>query len=276
VRSNAVQNAEPETGADQDRYLVASVSSASRLLAALAGRSRGGATLTELADELGLAKSTAHGLLFTLCREGLVRRDERTRRFALGAALVGLGHSASMTLHSAALAAERASQLAREHALTVGVAQITDAGDAQIVERAYPPDTIYVGVPIGSRYGPFDGAIGKCLLALLPDEIARQRLESHPLPRHTPHSIVSADAMASELGQVRSRGWASSMRELRDHNAVAAPVLTGPDRAELILFAVGFPSRLGDADVEQIGVTLRDTAAAIAAECGYQQAREER
>jgi DNA-binding IclR family transcriptional regulator len=276
VRSNAVQNAEPGADGAEDRYLVASVSSASRLLAALAGRPRGGATLTELANELGLAKSTAHGLLFTLCREGLVRRDERTRRFGLGAALVGLGHSASMTLHGAALASERASQLAREHALTVGVAQITDAGDAQIVERAYPPDTIYVGVPIGSRYGPFDGAIGKCLLALLPDETARQHLENHPLPRHTPQSIVSADAMASELEQVRSRGWASSMRELRDHNAVAAPLLTGLGPAELILFAVGFPSQLGDADVERVGGSLRDAAAAIARECGYQQAEEGR
>jgi len=253
---------------------VASVSSASQLLTALAGRSRAGATLTELADELGLPKSTAHSLLFTLCREGLVRRDERTRRFGLGAALVGLGHSASMTLQGAALASERASQLARDHGLTVGVAQITDAGEAQIVDRAYPPDSIYVGVPIGSRYGPFDGAIGKCLLALLPADIARERLEGHPLPRHTPQSIVTADAMEREVERVRSRGWASSLRELRDHNAVAAPVLLGPDRAELILFAVGFPGQLGDDDVERIGVGLSETAAAIAVECGYGPTKE--
>ena len=74
---------------------VPAVATAYRILDALAEMRPQGGTLTELTNALCLSKSTMHGQLATLCACGLVERDEVTRRFRLGHALIQLGQAAS-------------------------------------------------------------------------------------------------------------------------------------------------------------------------------------
>ncbi|WP_207477886.1 AMP-binding protein [Arenibaculum pallidiluteum] len=61
------------------------------LLRAVAARAPDGARLVELMAAAGLSKPTAHRLLTALAREGLVRQDERSRRYHLGPELAALG-----------------------------------------------------------------------------------------------------------------------------------------------------------------------------------------
>lgn len=66
---------------------VQSVERASRLLKLLA-TTPGYVRLADLAESAGLAKSTTHGLLQTLVREGLVEHDPASRHYRLGNGLV--------------------------------------------------------------------------------------------------------------------------------------------------------------------------------------------
>ena len=70
--------------------MIQSVARAARLLKALGGDTpRLG--VTELAERVGLAKGTVHGLLRTLEDEGLVEQDAETGKYQLGMALFRLG-----------------------------------------------------------------------------------------------------------------------------------------------------------------------------------------
>jgi IclR family acetate operon transcriptional repressor len=246
-----------------ERTLVPSVNAACRLLAALADSERAGETLSELARELDLSKSSAHNILKTLQAWGYVQRETDSRRFRLGAALVELGRAASSQLHATSLVRERLPVLAGEHGLTFAVAQVTGYGDAQVIDRSYPESNVHVGLTIGGRYGHFDGAIGKCLLAALDPDAAAEAVRSATIPRHTDRTIVDPDELLADIDAVRRRGWAASAGELKENRAVAAPLHNADGAAELILFAVGFPGQLDDSEIPSVGAVLRETARAI-------------
>ena len=262
---NSVQPSEQigNGAAHAPRGAVPSVDAACRILGALAQSDGDGITLTALARELALSKSSAHGLLATLVAHGFVQRDEASRRYRLGAALVPLGRVASGQLRAAARVGERIVALAAEHGLTFAVAQVTDEGDAQVIDRAYPASDLHVGLMLGSRYGPFDGAIGKCLLAALDPEQAEAMIRRGAIPRHTDRTIVDPDALVRDVAKVRERGWAASEGEFKENYAVAAPLYDANDALELVIFAVGFAAQVRAVSVPVVGTVLRETADAI-------------
>ncbi|HVP03924.1 MAG TPA: IclR family transcriptional regulator [Solirubrobacteraceae bacterium] len=249
-------------------YLVPAVVSAARVLTYLAHREGEAPTQAELARELGLSKSTAFNLLVTLEYLGLVQRDRASRRYRLGAALVPLGQAAARHSRIAALAAERLPALARELGLSFALFQVTDDGHAQAIARAYPPDDIHVGITLGSVHGPFDGAVGKCLLAGLDSAEAERRVKAARLPRHTSRTVTDRRRLLRQVAEIRRQGWASSVGELNDNNAVAAPVLGTSGRAELFLLALGFSDQIPEARVPELGARLRATADAVTAAAG--------
>lgn len=250
------------------RYLVPAVVSAARILGAIGQAAHDGRSLTELAHELELSKSSAHNLLVTLEELGYVQRDPDSRRFRLGAALVPLGHLAARNVRLVALMSDRVGELAAGTGLSIAVGQITDAGEAQIVARAYPPEDVHVGVTLGSRFGRLDGAIGKCLLADLPAAEAAAYVADAEIPEHTRATITSPRRLLREVDAVRARGWAASLQEFNENHAVSVPVLGPSGRAEAVLVALGFAGQLPKEKLSEVGERLRAAADEVTAAAG--------
>jgi len=265
---NAVQQSEPI-----EQALVPALNGGCRILAALAASGREGMTLSELVRDLGISKSSAHGMLRTLQARGYVQRESESRRFRLGAALVALGHAAASQLRPAALLGERLPVLAGEHQLTFGLAQVTGDG-AQVIDRAYPGTGVHVGISRGSHYGPFDGAIGKCLLAAADPAVAAELVRGAEIPRHTERTIVDPDELLAEVALVRERSWAASAGELKENQAVAAPYLGIDGELQLVVFALGFPAQLPDDAIPAVGTVLRKTVGAVQDDLGFQTEKE--
>jgi DNA-binding IclR family transcriptional regulator len=253
--------------------LVPALNGGCRILAALAAAGPGGATLSDLSRHLEISKSSAHGLLRTLQAWGYVQRESESRRFRLGGALVSLGQAAATQLRPAALLGERLPVLAGEHQLTFGLAQVADGG-AQVIDRAYPNADVHVGIGLGMAYGPFDGAIGKCLLATLAPDAAEALVRAAEIPRHTEQTIVDPDALLAEVARVRERGWAASAGELKENQAVAAPLFGIEGDLQLIVFALGFPAQLPDAAIPTVGTVLRETVGAVQEDLGFVTEKE--
>ena len=71
---------------------IQSVDRAVRILKAL-GEHPGRLGLSDLADRVGLAKTTVHGLLRTLQEHGLVEQHAESDKYQLGPELLQLGNS---------------------------------------------------------------------------------------------------------------------------------------------------------------------------------------
>lgn len=266
--ANTVQPTEP---ASED--LVPALNGGCRILAALAAGGPAGMTLSDLSRDLEISKSSAHGLLRTLQAWGYVQRETDSKRFRLGGALVAMGQAAATQLRPAALVGDRLPVLAGEHGLTFGLAQVSGS-TAQVVARGYPAADVHVGIGLGASYGPFDGAIGKCLLAAMEPDAAAALIEAAEIPRHTERTIVDPAELLAEVERVRTRGWAASAGELKQNQAVAAPFFGVDGELELVVFALGFPGQLPDDAIPAVGAVLRKTVGAVQEDLGFVTEKE--
>jgi DNA-binding IclR family transcriptional regulator len=116
-------------------------------------------------------------------------------------------------------------------------------------------------------------AMGKVVLARLrPGALARYI--GSGLTRYTPSTITAPDALARELGEVRTNGYAVEREEFdRDFCCVAAPVLDEHRRLAAVL-GLSASTRAFDAEHEALAAAVRDLAAEASAPAPFQHRAE--
>lgn len=193
-----------------------------------------GATIAQLAAATELDRAVLYRLLETLTDAGFVVRDDDTRRFHLGVALVELGARASRGLEVRRLALPGMRALMEQVREAVCLA-VRDRADVVVVDRVEPPGLfVRVGYHVGFRHPLRVGAHGRALMAHL------EAGEHASLAARQPR-------LAAELDACRARGYALSSDELeRGASGVAAPVLNRAGRAVASVGVVAPSPRLPD------------------------------
>jgi IclR family pca regulon transcriptional regulator len=116
-------------------------------------------------------------------------------------------------------------------------------------------------------------AMGKVLLAHLPDEVQRELIAQLKLERNSPSTITSRQALRAELERIREDGYAVNEQELRPGlQAIAVPVR---DESREVVAAVGIaasPEAISIAELtDALGPHLISTAARISSRLGYRR-----
>lgn len=256
-------------GAD-NRYRVQSLGRGLDLLELIARRGKGGARLTDLADELSLSKAAAYALLQTLLAHGFVadRGEGTTRRYRLGMTLVRLGEEAIGMIDLAEIALPRMRELTAEVGLTSRVA-VLDDGYAVVIGRVDAPGAVRFDAALGRRELPHCSAVGKALLAALPTDQAKSILGRIELPRRTPHTITATGALMHELALTAERGYAVDDEE--DTEGVVCVGTCVFDRAGKAAGAIsvtGLKQQTRDRDQQRLAAVLIGFADRISAEMG--------
>lgn len=229
-------------------------------------RRRDGATLTELAETLDLAKSTVHNHLATLTDAGyLVEEDgcyhvglrflefgehARNRRDLYTPAKIQVYHLAESTNEEANFAVvENGQMYSVEYVM----------GDAN-------PSNPAVGstfLTVGSRFGMHNSAPGKAVLSELPRERVEAIVDRHGLPATTEHTITDREALFEELDAVREQGYAANDEELEVGFRSIAASLTLPDGTVVGSLSIGGPAYRFDLDDPSIGRSVDILQSAI-------------
>src|SRR3954449_10493132 len=129
--------------------------------------------VSEIGRALDLSRSTAHRYVSTLAALGYLRQDRETKRYRLGPRVLDLGFSAINSMDVREISAPHLQQLSDETGHTVNMA-ILDGTDVVYIERcrsARPGQSeIDLNLHVGSRLPAYCTAMGKAILAYLPDE----------------------------------------------------------------------------------------------------------
>jgi DNA-binding IclR family transcriptional regulator len=213
---------------------IQSVDRAVRILKAL-GEHPGRLGLSDLADRVGLAKTTVHGLLRTLQDHRLVEQHAESDKYQLGPELLQLGNSYldlnELRSHALAWSEQLATQAGE--AVRVGVPH-RDA--ALVVHHVFRPDTSLQVLEVGALLPLHATALGKALLAYLDDDVVAD-LVAGGLPRLTGHTHIAPAAVRRELASIREIGYAVEREEsLLGEGGIAAPIF---DRRTEPIGAVG-------------------------------------
>ena len=219
------------------------------------GGSSDGCTVAELASATTLDRAVLYRLLDTLCDEGFVVRDDDSRRYHLGVALVELGARASRGLEVRRLALPAMRALMEQCREAVCLA-VRDRHDVVVVDRVEPPGLfVRVGYHVGFRHPLHVGAHGRGLLAFL-DADERSRIADRSPNLH------------AELEACRTRGFAISADELeRGAAGVAAPIFDRAGRPIASMGIVAPSPRMPDPVT--LGPRVRAVAVDISRRLGY-------
>ena len=221
----------------------------------------GAARSAELADELGLNRSTCHDILKTLVFEGLLSFDGASKTYRPGPVLEATGArawEASGRLRALRPALER---WVWETGCMAYLARLLPNREFVVVDRVEAVQPIRITIDVGQRFPLVVAAKGKAYLSQLPEAVARALLVEHGLPRYAPDSITDVDEYLAELAAVRSRGWASSRREYYGGaGAIAAPVRGPGGEVELVVCSMGTEDQLPEPRLEELGPRLAGLA----------------
>lgn len=220
------------------------------------------ASVSELAAQVGLNRSTAWRLLATLERHGLVERDPVSQRFDIGYATIRLADSAD---HDALVRRARPimETLAVETSETVTLAVATSLS-LLYVDQVDPPGIMtpsWLGRPIPLHAT----SAGKVFLAWLP-EVERAAVLPPQLERFTPMTITDGADLDEQLAEIRRSGYGLCIGEYEEFsNGVSAAVQDHRARPIAIVNVWGPSQRLTERRLAELGRFALTAAHKIAA-----------
>jgi IclR family pca regulon transcriptional regulator len=235
--------------------------------------------IADIADDLGMSRSTTHRYVITLVALGYLEQGA-SRKYRLGLRVTDLGMSALNSTGLREHAHPYLDELRRRSSYTVSLGVLDDT-DVLYVDRARSlrrgQDQNGLDLQAGSRLPAHTTAMGKLLLANLPDEDQRSILASMKLTKRGPNTIASKKALREELDEVQEEGFAVNDEELASGLfAIAAPV-RNEARDVVAAVSLSAPSSMISLDelVDALGPHLVSTADRISARLGYRRDDEQ-
>lgn len=187
-----------------------------------------GATVTELADRLDIAKSTAHAHLSTLEQREFVVRNGNTYQLSLR--FLELGIHVRDQIELSRIAEPLLTKLAEETGEAIWLI-VEEHGWAVYLNKAMGEDALQIKSTIGERSHLHYLAAGKALLAYVPREDVESIIEQRGLPSRTSHTITDPEELFTELDAIRERGYAFNENEEIDGVRGVGVPICADDRA---------------------------------------------
>jgi IclR family transcriptional regulator, pca regulon regulatory protein len=234
--------------------------------------------IADLAQELGMSRSTTHRYVLTLTALGHLVQDAR-RKYQMGLAVTELGMSAlgSTALRDHARAPLR--ELSRRAPYTLVLAML-DGPELVYVEhmrtKLRSQRLLDLDLEVGSRLPPHSCAMGKLLIARLPTAERRHLLAGLTLTRRGPNTIVGGGALREELERIAGEPLVGSDQELAaGHCEIAAPVRRETDEVAAALAMQAHSSLISLEQLRaRLGPHLIASADRISARLGYRREDE--
>jgi DNA-binding IclR family transcriptional regulator len=207
--------------APRRRSTIQSIDRATAILKALAsGPRRLG--VSELAERLGLARPTVHGLLQTLQLHGFVEQDRHSDKYQLGPGLLQLGYSYLDLNELRARSIGYADRLAARANAAVRVG-VMHGSNIVVVHHVFRPDSAFGVLEVGLQLPLHASSLGKAILAFSGKQVLDD-VTAEPLLRLT-KSTLNESNLRLELNVIHDGGIATERDEaVLGESSAAAPI----------------------------------------------------
>lgn len=235
------------------------VQSIDRAFSVLRSLAAGPAGVTDIADRVGLPKSTVSRMLSTLEELGAVEQVAAGGEYRIGFAMIELAAAARPGRSLVSIARPHLVELSRRTGEAVGVS-IPDGDDMIYLDQLTPDGELQVRDWTGHRIPMHAVPSGHVVLAN--DTALAARIAKGSLRRFTEHTIVDAAGLQARLDLVRRDGYAWALEEFAEGmNSVAAAVRNVDGKVIAALHVYGPASRFpGERDRTELGALVRAAA----------------
>lgn len=225
-------------------------------------------SLTEISRRLDLPKSTTHNLLNTLLSVGYIEKVSHDQ-YSLGTAIVALTQSVRINVELRDRAAPLLRQLADQCHESVYLTNM-DIDQVLYIYAVESPQRLLARSAVGERAHLHCTAVGKAILAYLPQDSLVEIVERQGLPRFTEYTICDFDGLVHELAQTRERGYSIDNQEHeRNTYCIGAPIFNADGQTIASCSISGIdPQIIGDR-MSQLSQMVTQVSLAISQRMGF-------
>jgi DNA-binding IclR family transcriptional regulator len=224
-------------------------------------------SITELAEALGVDKSTASRLAETLRQRDMVRVDPETRKFRLGFRILHLGEALKDNLNVIAIARPMLLALSAQINESVHFCAYNN-NSVYVMDQVRSSKNYALSATVGMIEPLHCSSVGKCILAYRRPDTIRALLEDYTFTKYTEKTIVTKEALLAHLETIRQAGYALDDEEMAPGVlCIAVPVY---DYRNSVRFSIGvsgpkgnFNAAMIESYVKRMAETTRKLGAAI-------------
>ena len=221
---NGIELKKPKKIKSHYKPIVPAVEQASKILLCLAEPSNSKMRLTDICDHVEIHKSKGHSILNTLKQFGFVEKDSQIKTYSLGTRLIFLARNVLDNLYYPDLVAPFLQNLAIETNGTA-VFGLINGDHVFAVSKHEGNQDIGFSVRLGHRFHVTLGAIGKAIVAFMPDSEKEKILARKKVYFYWDPSRVNMKLLREELARCRKLGFAKDIGNISPGlNVVSAPL----------------------------------------------------
>jgi DNA-binding IclR family transcriptional regulator len=237
-----------------ERYLVPALARGLALLECF-GSGREELSLVELARGVGMTRSAAYRLVYTLAELGFLVRNSERKSYRLGPRVLSLGFTY--------LASQELGEIARPHLEALrdrtncsAHLAVLDGTEIVYVARYADKKALTSRISIGTRFPAHATSMGRAILSHLPADEVRRRFNGRTLARFSAATPTTVKALVAMLEADRARGHIVSRSNFEAGIAsVAAPIFDA-DGAPVAAINISTPETTVQGNV--LETTIKD------------------
>lgn len=215
-------------------------------------------TFAEISSALPFARTTVHRILYSLQKLGYLEKD-KLGRYHLSSKFFDLTASAVHFRRLRAIVRDQMQNLLLRFGETVNLG-VLDDGEVTYIDVLQSPSALRIAAVPGERNPVHCTALGKSLLAYLPEPELHAIVDKLPLIKLTPKTITQKKHLLEHLSRVREQGIAVDVEEnVTGVVCVAAPIFDPEGRALASISISGPAARMGP-KLAQVNEAVRSAA----------------
>ncbi len=230
-----------------------------------------GLTAKQVAGRSRLPVSTVHRFLANLEGTGFLNCSG-DGVYHLGIACFAIGHVALSQLDIRRVSQPYLQELNRQTRETIHLT-VRHGLSAVYVEKLDSPEQLRIHSRIGAAVPLYCTAVGKVMLAYMPDDEREKLLPQMTLQSLTPNTVSNLQELDAELYRVRKNGYACDLEEHELHiRCVAAPIWDHAGSVNASLSITAPVVRMAVTRLRQLAPLIQTAGLQISRELGYRTA----
>ncbi|WP_137287778.1 IclR family transcriptional regulator [Halorussus salinisoli] len=207
-----------------------------------------GARVTTLEQNLNLTKGTIHSHLATFEETGFVVKEGD--QYQLGLQFLDLARQAQNRYQVLDIVEDEVDRLAMESG-EMALFTVEENGQGICLYKAEGEDAVQTEVYVGYRNELYHTAVGKAILAFLPEERRKSIIEQKTLEPITENTITDKARLAEEMSEIREQGFAYNHEEtIQGLAGIGAPVKDQQGKVFGAISVIGPTSRMDEQRLE--------------------------
>lgn len=223
--------------------------------------------VTEISNRIGLHKSTTFNIISTLEHYRYLEKNENTGKYHLGIELFRMGTKVHASLRK--IVAPYLEKLVSQFKETVNLVT-RDSNHVIYLEKIESPHSMRISTTEGSRLPINTTAVGKAILAGLPDDELMEVINRIQFVKFTDHTVCNKKKFYENIQKVRALGYAEDFEELEiGLTCVASPIFNHTGKSFAAISVSGPTSRMNNDVRKEISKVLMEVTQEISQKIGY-------